>query len=463
MAQISDKISTIEKELDLQSFTFRGENVWPIIRIGIYLSSTKTTHASAFSYGNAIRFLLEGALLFFYNRIASWFGSKNLDSVIVTSSHYKVKEGNQVHDRIIDPVVNYLQAKNSRFSVWEFTAKYKYDTNISYRSFLRPVQKELYFLSFIRKLNRLRKKSVLQGDVTKLNALLAAHDISFRVDGGFSNKLEVIFSQAQFFQKILKAQRVKSVFVVAYYDVKCFSVLLAANRLGLRSVDLQHGVQGQNHMAYARWPKEIFSTSNFLPTHFYVWDENSKQTIARWKPETENILLGCNKWFLDRAKKISNDLILLTLQPIDDFLPDYVIKIIQDYQGDKMWAIRLHPRQMGDMAKVEERLAKAGLSAKTEVKNASTVPLTSLLERTAIHTTYYSSVAIEASYYNIPTYFLGEEYLIHYTSYLDSELIYCYPGHDISNVITEISREGAITSRKGEDRVNVLDTFVNGK
>jgi hypothetical protein len=460
MATISDKIIRIEQQLDLKRFQYKGENVWPVIRMAIYLSSTKST-SSGVSPLRSIMFLLSSAFYFFARLILD-LSSRHYDAVLVTTSHYKVKELGKVYDKIIDPVIQYLKKKGRKFVVLEFTGKFKYDENITYSNSLIKIQKEIYFLSFLRRLAKpFRGKHKLTGDVEKLNSLLEQYEISFQVNNAFVNKLELIFFQAGIFKRFLKKHSVKRVFVVCYYDVKCFSVVLAANRLGLRSIDLQHGVQGQNHLAYANWPTEISANTNFLPSHFYVWDASAFKTIEQWKTDSSQILVGCNKWILDRAKKVANDIILVTLQPIEDYFPDYLLDMIKTFRGDKKWFIRLHPRQHDQIGQIEKLLEQAGLNDLTDVRNASELPLTELLERTVLHVTFYSSVVIEASYYNIPTYFLKASGMSYYSGTIDNSMMYHYPTHNIAQVVADIEASTVKSVDYNGGRINVLDNFIN--
>ncbi len=463
MTSISDKILAIEKQIDLESYRFKGENVWPIIRISIYLSSTKSSSAGI-SVLKSFRFLLGGVWQFLSRGIINAVTRSKYDAVLVTTSHYKVQENGKTFDKIIDPVIQYLKKIDMKFSVWEFTGKFKYDKHISYNSFLRPIQQEIYFLSFLRKLGRpFIKRDILMGNVSHLNNLLKENDIKFSVNKSFMGKLETIFFQAEFFQSAIKTHDVKHVFMVCYYDVKCFSVLLATNRLGISSIDLQHGVQGKKHLAYALWPQEIIKSTKLLPTHFYVWDDNSYKTIQYWKNEGSKILLGSNNWILDRVNKVGNNIILVTLQPIDNFLPDYLIEMIRVYSGDRKWYIRLHPRQMPEMNRIEKIFFDAGLMGKVNIKEASVTSLTTLLESTVLHITYFSSVVIEASYYNIPTYFLNEVGLSHYSDYLQDDLIYCYPNDNVMDVIQSITSGKTHVLNRNENRINVLENFINDK
>ena len=99
----------------------------------------------------------------------------------------------------------------------------------------------------------------------------------------------------------------------------------AANNLGIRSYDVQHGLQGYLHPAYffKNVPDEGY---NILPSIFWVWDNSSYKNIESWSGNSHHeTLLGGNPWITYlSAKSISefhlNDsrpVILFTLQPLE--------------------------------------------------------------------------------------------------------------------------------------------------
>ena len=63
----------------------------------------------------------------------------------------------------------------------------------------------------------------------------------------------------------------------------------------------------------------------------------------------------------------------------------------------RIWYIRLHPRQLGDMPKIRQLLQDAGLIDVVNIEEATEAPLPQLLARAALHVTHYSGTAIEAS------------------------------------------------------------------
>lgn len=453
---IDEKIVALENSIEPGAYTFNGEAIWPVIRSNIYLSESKSGAKRA-SIKKMLIFFLQGL----WDNIKNLFlPAKKADNVLVTTSHYKVHENGMLFDKIVDPVLKHLESRRQSYQVWEFTSDYYFSSNISYKKSMCPIQRKLYFRHRVKSLFNRSRGFNLGGDIEGLNESLTRHGLSFQVNKAFIRKLAFIFENARYFKNGLKRTAAKRVFVVCYYDAKGFAMVKAANELNLPIIDLQHGVQGESHMAYAKLPSSVIG-SRFLPTHFYVWDEYSFETIKAWKGESSSILVGRNQWVLDRVRKVSNDIVLVSLQPIEGFIPEVVLREIKEYQGDKKWYLRLHPSQLDQLDNVDRVLSDWGISGKANVRDASTLPLTSLLERSILHITFYSSVAIEASYYNVPTYFLSARGATMYQNMIPNNLVYSFPKNRLPELLSLLQKDSVKNVVSNSCDLSILDRFID--
>jgi hypothetical protein len=406
---ISEKILEVERTLDVTQFTFRGTPIWPVIRMSMYLSSkgSVSSNIGGVSLWRRSLFLLNGFIQW-----CKWLVRyvPTAETFCLTSSHYKVTENGERHDRILEPFLDWMNTRNETFVVAEFTNTYQYKDTLPYQSRVLKIQPLIFLLSVWWRITfRLTARSKISGDIQKLNRLLNELEIRFQLNKSFEWKIYLLLRQSELFESFLRITKAKRVLVVCYYDFKSLALTWAANKRGIPAMDLQHGVQGPRHLAYSKWPSV---TNYFVPSHFWVWDEYSAHTIAEWKRDADNILLGCNRWFMDRVKEKTSNILLFTAQPLDEPIPSLLIDAIRSYQGIRQWYIRLHPYQMQQLPQFEKRFRDEGLLEKVNIRDASTKPLTEVLSMTHLHMTYFSSVAVEAAYYNIPTIFLdhrGEE------------------------------------------------------
>lgn len=441
---ISEKILEIERALDVTQFTFRSTPIWPVIRMSAYLSSK----GSASVGGDRIPTIRRASFLFTgFIQWCKWIvGSvPKAETFCLTSSHYKVTENGQRHDRILEPFLDWMDHHNQSYAVAEFTNSYQYKDSLPYASRVLKMQPLILFLSIWWRMTfRMGGASKINGEVKKLNALLKEHEIRFQLNRSFDWKMYLLLKQSELFENFLSLTKAKRVLVVCYYDFKSLALTWAANRRGIPVMDLQHGVQGPRHLAYSKWP--VINTY-FLPTHFWVWDDYSSHTIGEWKKDGSHILLGCNRWFMDRVKEKTSEILLFTAQPLDEPIPESLIDAIRSYKGNRQWYIRLHPYQLQQLPMFEKIFRDAGLLGKVNLKEASTAPLTELLSKTHLHMTFYSTVAVEASYYNVPTIFLDDRGEEVYGSSLPPDILF--------TVTPEVSLPEYLT--KFETRHSTLD------
>lgn len=461
MKSYREKLLDIEKELDLETFTYKGVKIWPLIRLSVILARPKTNKVVGGSYSKRFRFLGVGLVEFLKWKLGLWPKSKN---IFLSSSHYKVKENGEWYDRIIDPFLSRLRTKGKDYVVFDYTNDFSYAT-INYSKSRIRVQPVIYLLSFLWRIqfhfSGTEKK--LQGDIKSFNRTTELHDLNFRIDDNFYRRLFLLEKQSRFFEKVLSEMSASRVGLVCYYDFKSLALIWASHRLGIPSMDIQHGVQHSLHLAYSRWSRPIAENSVFIPSHFYVWDQYSFKNISQWH-DGNRIINGGNKWIRDRISFSERNIILYTLQPLENPIPSHLIGAIKNYTGEKTIYLRLHPQQLVEYARIEEFLKDNGILHKVNIQDATYKPLTEILSFTAIHLTKSSSVAIEASYFNVPTVFLDARGKDMYEPMLPPfHLFYTEESGKIISYLNTLSVQGekAGIEDLSADRFYNIDKFYN--
>jgi len=457
-----ENVLELENELDLNSYKFKGENIWAFIRLSIILARPKTNSVKG-SFSKKLRFLVMGMIEYSKWKLGLWPESKH---VFLSSSHYKVKENGAWYDRITDPFLNWLENEKQDYVVFDFTNKFSYN-ELNYADRSIKLQPLIFFLSFIWRIElKFSNPDIsIEGDIQLFNELSRKKNLPIQIDRKFKQRLFLLEKQSQLFERILSKMESTHVGVVCYYDFKSLALIWASNRLNLKSMDLQHGVQHSLHLAYSQWPVNIAKSSNFLPSHFYVWDSYSKQNISTWLDKSR-IILGGNKWFKDRIIIEDKEIILITLQPLQNPIPPSLVKFIQYYSGKLKIYMRLHPQQLMEIDLIKNFLATNNILDKVEIEEASQLPLTSLLSKTLVHITKSSSVAIEASYFNIPTIFIDERGRQMYEPMLDKLFIHnAYTYDDLSNKIMNLRNISSRveTALTGTDEIsfdNIQDFYL---
>lgn len=223
-------------------------------------------------------------------------------------------------------------------------------------------------------------------------------------------QIEEVLCWKLLWEKVLQEAKPKMVFVLCYYNIKMSGLILAARELGIKTVDMQHGGQGDLHVAYnyENIPEEGY---NMLPHYFWVWDKYSKQNLVKNISGTfHHAVLGGNPWisFLQTQEfnvgRLSKKMIIYTLQPIfSQLLPDYIMKAVKHTASEYCWWLRLHPRMTEkQMDELRSLLSEHALLSKVRIDDSKEIPLPAVLSKAAVHISHFSGSIIEASLMNVP-------------------------------------------------------------
>ena len=233
-----------------------------------------------------------------------------------------------------------------------------------------------------------------------------------------------LLSVAAAYRHRLAGTRPRLAFVVSYYSLEGMAFVHACRELGVPVVDLQHGVQGEFHPAYAAWPKpEEGRGHTLLPDHFWVWSDWERNVIEGWSAGTEHsAVVGGNPWLdvwqpgsawsgvapaLAAARRMreragGRAVVLVTLQfglaPREQLEP--LCRLMAE-AGDRigLW-VRLHPAML---ERREEVRARLDVGIRFELDACTDLPLHALLPAVDVHMTHSSSAVIEAAQFGVPS------------------------------------------------------------
>lgn len=215
-----------------------------------------------------------------------------------------------------------------------------------------------------------------------------------------------ILAMRRWWMRALEVWQPAAVVVVSYYGSVGWSLLAAARACGARSVDMQHGVQGACHPAYALCPRAPDRGYDIVPDACWVWSENEAAAMLGWSGgRPRPIVVGCpwiDAWLATQpaspAKTRARPRVLITLQeglgdptylPLMRTLVD-AVSVTCDLQ------VRAHP--VTPSADIPRLTAILG----HPVSDAAT-PLAPLLAWCDVHITHSSSSVLEAERLGVPS------------------------------------------------------------
>lgn len=302
----------------------------------------------------------------------------------------------------------------------------------------------------------------------------------------YNECVEWFFRQRDFYLDLLKIYNPKVVFFVGF-DYH-YALVYAAKSLGIKTVDLQHGVQAGWSPVYRHWQSIPLNGYNLLPDTFWVWGEYDAKKITETFGKKTGIdgnlaLIGGFPW-LDRQKDFANMVLpesllklknqsgkndseiesslsisgcpsisglkpgyrigLLTLQDQGTF-PLLFAHIIAETTGRVVWIIKRHPKHKSiDLSSVSGNALYGQVFDDTSFLN--------LCDIADIHLTECSTAVIEADYFGIPSIVTGEQGMLNYKDFIDSGTVFY-----VDSIESFDEQIDSILAGKGMSRMGVVD------
>lgn len=239
----------------------------------------------------------------------------------------------------------------------------------------------------------------------------------------------ILFRAGQY-EVWLGRMKPRIVFIDCWYTSEALPVILATRRLGLPTVDLQHGVQGESHFGYAAWPD--LQNAQLIPDCFWFWGRRDAEifkapsnAFQRYARAVVGGSLELN-FFRERgatsdAEKVSSPdgvSILVTEQKGID-ISNVLTPVIKSTVGRHRWIIRPHPGQQRSVLET----ALGSLASQVTLIPPRRETVYESLARADVHVTGFSSVALEALALGIRTVLVHPAAREIYGSYIDQGLM----------------------------------------
>lgn len=259
------------------------------------------------------------------------------------------------------------------------------------------------------------------------------------VEHGFVHQVLRMRRYRPFFDELLSILSPEVVFLVCFYDIRSMALIWACKIAGVRTVDVQHGKQGRNHGMFSHWSSLPVGGYDVLPDMFWVWGEETKRNLLRARRDNtlhyHRPVVGGNVWlsrwihggaydvfmkeyesYIDWISKFRRR-VLVSLQPIEEPLPNNLLEAVKNSPEEWIWLMRLHPHQRKDITLFQSWLERTGRS-NYEIEACTEIQLYYLLKRIDVHVTCFSSVCYEALCFRKPTVFIAEIARVLYEDYI---------------------------------------------
>jgi hypothetical protein len=210
----------------------------------------------------------------------------------------------------------------------------------------------------------------------------------------------------------------KVIFVNPFYSVDGFAICSVAKKLGIRTVDVQHGLISGSHMIYSNWYFLPPKGYQVFPDYIWVWSDFEKTAVKENAGLPAQVYVGGNPWLEYWPQLVKNlphnpskKTVLFTTQPIQIFqegLPKELVQFIKSSPKEWTWLIRLHPNQLGSLHLIKEQVKREDIEAQVQIERPTRLSLPEVLWESQVHITYYSTVILEAEQFGLKSFAISE-------------------------------------------------------
>jgi hypothetical protein len=233
-----------------------------------------------------------------------------------------------------------------------------------------------------------------------------------------------------FFDLLIQKTGATEAYSLCYYldSYVIFGMNLAAFKRGIRSIDIQHGGQGPIHLAYCKyWRLPDSGRFEVMPDSFWCWDQFSVAEIEKWSTQEackHKAFVGGHPWLKFIQEQMGREanqetIVLHTLQPLGELLPQSMIDTIKLTGKDVKWILRLHPRTQSRKGELQKVIADNQLEDYIHPASFSNISLPESMALSKVHLSRWSGSIIEASIMGIPNIILDRIGVLSFQQWID--------------------------------------------
>ncbi len=305
----------------------------------------------------------------------------------------------------------------------------------------------------------------------------------------YASIIQYLLTASKVLEKWLARIAPRFLFLDCWYNLTTMAASLAASRLGITTIDLEHGLQGAAHFGYSGWTKAPQQGYSVIPDKFWVWGQEDAASLLNHNcPQLvkDNVIIGSNLWMnqwrqhakiefkeeLDNLSHVTSGyskVILVTLLGIPKEETNIIPAIAQSPK-DWLWLIRPHRDFIDQQDQLKALYQQQTRHPNINVHDATTYALYALFQKCDLHLTWYSTCALEAVAFHKPTVILHATGAHAFKKQIDDGLmIYAQNNKNIlssinacENISPDTFHKHAYSTFAGIDQANdEIDRLIN--
>lgn len=419
-----EKFYLFEEDFDLNKFYLNNIWIYPLLKMLIFQALFQKTSSLETKKKSKLSLLLELKKTFYWQKIKSKEIKTTDYLYVIDGITRRLNENNQYGNIYVSPIINHLN--HYKHLVFEFP-----DEDFGHYS---PIPEKYVFypdlsIKWILFKTKFFKKEWFPESLLKEVNLFFETNLSSQY---VNSRIDKFFTLKNYFIHLIANKQPKLIFLVNAYDYKKMAMIAAAKELNIKTVELQHGIIYDSHLAY--FYHKVLGR-DLLPDYLFTYGNYFKKLIVSKSKAfvPENVIsvgfpymeqISKNKPVLpekisdlSRSKKI----ILITSQwVIRDQLKNFTKAICKILPKDYHIIYKTHPGER-DIEETYHDLMLNNVTLVTE-KSISSLELMKIAD---IHTTVFSTSLFESFMFGLPNILIEiPEYSKNITGYIDNKSVF---------------------------------------
>ena len=441
LGEIKEVILDFESNQKVQSWSYEGMDLWPILRSLVYVECrneiTSAENGVLLDWKKnrgkkGVRSLLRKLKTYFikHKTIESPYLAKNeikackKDALFFGSWYFRTKYEGRFVNRFFYPIISFLAKE---YDVQ--TLEVEYSTHARFREEYRNLKGIIDFVEDYPKqienserIEKLMNSEMFQSFFSQIEEKGVSEKLKFLI----ANKVEKVYSDSLVYQFIFQKYKPKYAFCLTFFNESMFAMIYAASKEGVKTIDVGHGFPSdKENMIYSKLTNIPDRGFNTMPDIFWVWDKPVQIALEQWtnKQNKHQVLVGGNPWLefshsSITKKPLSDKKVILYTLTVS--LPeDFVLDAMKKTEGQFEWWIRLHPSIRASQNMLEEIFLRNNVNNFNLVE-ANELELSFILKNVDVHISRNSSSIYESIVFGNYPVILDREGIEYFEFYIKS-------------------------------------------
>ena len=331
-----------------------------------------------------------------------------------------VNDGEKIHDRLMDPLIEKLQQHGKTKKIIIVNASGEFPSNLAITPdyIIFPVQYKINNSYSLNNFDMFASKIVNTFKQYEINR----SDLAYFLD--------IFIYLYSNYIKLLRALKPKAVF---FFPIDYSTpLIMAAHSLGIKAIDIQHGNMIGYYIQYNRWDEQYPKGYNLWPDAILTWSKREKNHVQKLFKGHINAIVFGYPWLeklLEKEQLLKNKklakfrslfkyIVIVSLSE-HDYLPATMDSIVKDQRSENL--------SIGFVFKRNPKRTQTVLPQRKNVYTDDTITTSSFLsvaQYADLHMTEVSSCLYEADYIGLNTILTGNSWEFHFKDLVESERVY---------------------------------------